>query len=160
MKHRYLSPKNLGVILLVFTMCSASARDFSSVNGQKLSGEVIKYYGDYVLFKRSADHQLFRFKMEVLCDKDQAFVKNNFAPDREDVPTLPRPLSSRDITKFALGVDGLVEAHLRKYQATSKQNHRGRGVCPSRLFKNCRKNSVLGRNSNLPQERSADLKKT
>ena len=102
--------------ILAFTMHTASGRDFSSVNGQKLSGEVIKYYGDYILFKRSDDHQLFRFKMEVLCDKDQAFVKNNFAPDREDVPTLPRPLSSRDVTKFALGVDGLLETQLRKYR--------------------------------------------
>ncbi len=112
----YLSCKFLGLALLSLTTVKASGRDFSSVNGQKLSGEVIKYYGDYILFKRSEDHQLFRFKMEVLCDKDQAFVKNNFAPDREDVPTLPRPLSSRDVTKFALGVDGLLDTQLRKYR--------------------------------------------
>ena len=116
MNHRHLSYPFLGVILLAIATISATARDFLSANGQKLSGEVIKYYGDYVLFKRSEDHQLFRFKMEVLSDKDQAFVKNNFAPDRESLPTLPSPLSTRDLSKFALGIDGLVETQLRKYQ--------------------------------------------
>jgi len=116
MKHRCLSNLVSGLTLIAATTFAASGRDFSSVNGQKLSGEVIKYYGDYILFKRSDDHQLFRFKMEVLCDKDQAFVKNNFAPDREDVPTLPRPLSSRDVAKFALGVDGLLDTQLRKHR--------------------------------------------
>ncbi|MBU62193.1 MAG: hypothetical protein CMI26_06790 [Opitutae bacterium] len=116
MNHRSLSWKNIGSILFIFITFTSSARDFSSVNGQKLSGEVVKYYGDYILFKRSDDHQLFRFKMEILCDKDQAFVKNNFAPDREAVPTLTKPLSPRDVSKFALGVDGLVENQLRKYR--------------------------------------------
>ena len=70
-------------------------RSFTSVTGEKIEGEVIKNFGDYILFKQAEDHQLFRFKIEILCDKDQAFVKNNFAPVREEIPKLPRPLQER-----------------------------------------------------------------
>ncbi len=92
-------------------------RTFTSVTGEKIEGEVIKNFGDYILFKQAEDHQLFRFKIEILCDKDQAFVKNNFAPVREEVPKLQRPLQERQLLQLALGADTLVEQQLRKYSA-------------------------------------------
>ena len=102
---------------VILTGVVLQGRTFTSVTGEKIDGEVIKNFGDYILFKQAEDHQLFRFKAEILCDKDQAFVKNNFAPVREEIPKLPRPLQERQLLQLAQGADTLVEQQLRKYNS-------------------------------------------
>ena len=108
----------LGTLLCLSAISAASlqARVFMSAKGDKLEGDIVKNFGDYILFKRSSDHQLFRFKTEILCDKDQAFVKNNFAPIREEIPKFQRPLAPNLVTQLAGGIDGILINKMREYQ--------------------------------------------
>ena len=74
-----------------------AARDFHSKNGQKINGSIIKYFEDGdVLLKRTKDQQLFRISLDIFTEDDQAFVKNNFPPNHDALPTFSRPLSERD----------------------------------------------------------------
>lgn len=108
----------LGALFCISATSGASlqARVFMSAKGDKLEGDIVKNFGDYVLFKRSSDHQLFRFKTEILCDKDQAFVKNNFAPIREEIPKFQRPLAPNLVTQLANGIDGILINKMREYR--------------------------------------------
>lgn len=91
-------------------------RDFHSKNGQKINGTVVKYFEDGdVLLKRSKDMQLFRISLDIFTEDDQAFVKNNFPPNHDALPTFSRPLSERDLAINAQFIDRIVEAKLRSY---------------------------------------------
>jgi hypothetical protein len=91
-------------------------RDFHSKNGQKINGNVVKYFEDGdVLLKRSKDMQLFRISLDIFTEDDQAFVKNNFPPNHDALPTFSRPLSERDLAINAQFIDRIVEAKLRSY---------------------------------------------
>ena len=93
-----------------------AARDFHSQNGQKINGSIIKYFEDGdVLLKRSKDQQLFRISLDIFTEDDQAFVKNNFPPNHDALPTFSRPLSERDLAVNAQYIDKLVENKLRSY---------------------------------------------
>ena len=93
-----------------------AARDFHSRNGQKINGSVIKYFEDGdVLLKRTKDQQLFRISLDIFTEDDQAFVKNNFPPNHDALPTFTRPLSERDLIVNAQYIDKLVENKLRSY---------------------------------------------
>ena len=101
---------------LVAQLSFGAARDFHSNNGQKINGSVIKYFenGD-VLLKRTKDQQLFRINLDIFTEDDQAFVKNNFPPNHDALPTFNRPLSDRDLAINAQFIDRIVEAKLRSY---------------------------------------------
>ncbi|MFP6854802.1 MAG: DUF1549 domain-containing protein, partial [Opitutales bacterium] len=87
------------------------ARDFTSASGAKIQGEVIKFEGEYITFKRS-DGGLFRFKLEILSPDDQTYVRQNYEKAIAQVPELPRPLPSSDLKKFADQIDRIVESNL------------------------------------------------
>lgn len=91
-------------------------REFHSLNGKKIKGIVEKFYpnGD-ILLRRSIDNQLFRIKLDIFTEDDQAFVKNNFAPNRDALPEFKRPLSQSDLTNNARYIDSLIEAKLKSY---------------------------------------------
>jgi hypothetical protein len=92
-------------------------RDFHSNSGQKINGTVIKYFEDGdVLLKRSKDMQLFRISLDIFTENDQAFVKNNFPPNHDSLPTFARPLSNRDLMVNSQFIDKIVESKLREYR--------------------------------------------
>ena len=105
--------------ILTLLWCTSSFgvnRDFHSKNGQKINGNVVKYFEDGdVLLKRSKDMQLFRISLDIFTEDDQAFVKNNFPPNHDALPTFSRPLSERDLAINAQFSDRIVEAKLRSY---------------------------------------------
>lgn len=94
----------------------AMNRDFHSLNGQKINGTVIKYFEDGdVLLERSKDLQLFRISLDIFTENDQAFVKNNFPPNHDSLPTFNRPLADRDLAVNAQFIDRIIETKLRSY---------------------------------------------
>ena len=94
----------------------AMNRDFHSLNGQKINGTVIKYFEDGdVLLERSKDLQLFRISLDIFTENDQAFVKNNFPPNHDALPSFNRPLAERDLAINAQFIDKIIEAKLRSY---------------------------------------------
>ena len=94
----------------------AMNRDFHSNNGQKINGTVIKYFEDGdVLLKRSKDMQLFRISLDIFTENDQAFVKNNFPPNHDALPSFNRPLAERDLAINAQFIDKIIESKLRSY---------------------------------------------
>ncbi len=100
----------LGLIL------QAEDRDFHSKKGPKINGTIIKYYEDGdVLLKRSKDMQLFRISLDIFTEDDQAFVKNNFPPNHDALPTFSKPLSERDLATNAQFIDQIIESKLRSY---------------------------------------------
>ena len=102
-------------LFLVFGVFSAN-RDFRSKTGKVINGDVIKYFEDgTILLKRSKDLQLFRIDLSIFTEDDQAFVKNNFPPNHDALPTFSRPLSERDLAINAQYIDRLVETKLRSY---------------------------------------------
>ena len=117
MNIRLLAKHFLALAAVGLSFSSLAGKVFTSITGEKIEGEVVKNFGDYLLFKRADDHQLFRFKTDILCDKDRAFVKNNFAPVREEIPKMQRPLPERQLLQLAQGADSLVEQQLRKYNS-------------------------------------------
>ena len=101
-------------LLLPFIGLLASGlhgREFTSANGSKIQGEVIKYEGEYITFKRS-DGKLFRFKLEVLSEADQTYVRQNFEKAIAQVPKLARPLPLPELRKFSDQIDRIVESNL------------------------------------------------
>ena len=103
MNIRLLAKTSLALAAVGLSYSSLAGKVFTSITGEKIEGEVVKNFGDYLLFKRADDHQLFRFKTDILCDKDRAFVKNNFAPVREEIPKMQRPLPERQLLQLAQG---------------------------------------------------------
>ncbi|MDG1326536.1 MAG: DUF1549 domain-containing protein [Opitutales bacterium] len=102
--------------LLLIQNSFGTARDFHSNNGQKINGSVIKYFEDGdVLIKRSKDQQLFRISLDIFTENDQAFVKNNFPPNHDALPTFNRPLAERDLAINAQFIDRIIETKLRSY---------------------------------------------
>ena len=98
-------------------------RDFHSKNGQKINGLVEKFFpnGD-ILLRRTIDNQLFRIKLDIFTEDDQAFVKNNFAPNRELLPDFKLPLSQSDLLNNARWIDTMIESKLKSYNLrTNKQ---------------------------------------
>jgi len=91
-------------------------RDFHTNSGKSINGAVIKYFEDgTILLKRADDNQLFRIDLSIFTKDDQAFVKNNFPPNHDALPTFNRPLSERDLAMNAQYIDRLVETKLRSY---------------------------------------------
>ena len=93
-------PVFIAFISSCFFVASAfgAARDFHSRNGQKINGSIVKYFEDGdVLLKRTKDQQLFRISLDIFTEDDQAFVKNNFPPNHDALPTFSRPLSEKEI---------------------------------------------------------------
>ena len=105
------------------TLGFGAARDFHSKNGQKINGTIEKYFEDGdVLLKRTKDKQLFRINLDIFTEDDQAFVKNNFPPNHDALPTFKRPLGERELMINAQFIDRIVEAKLRSYnQRPSKE---------------------------------------
>jgi hypothetical protein len=94
----------------------SASRDFHTNSGKAINGDVIKYFEDgTILLKRSNDNQLFRIDLSIFTKDDQAFVKNNFPPNHDALPTFSRPLSERDLAINAQYIDRLVETKLRSY---------------------------------------------
>jgi len=109
------------IITLLSILSSISAlssinRDFYSKSKQKINGSVVKYFdnGD-VLLKRSTDMQLFRIKLDIFTEDDQAFVKNNFPPNHESLPKFKKPLSDKDLKINSEFIDKIIESKLRSY---------------------------------------------
>ena len=105
------------ITFLSYFQCAFGAdRDFHSNNGQKIRGSVVKYFEDGdVLLKRASDKQLFRINLNIFTEDDQAFVKNNFPPNHDALPTFKRPLSDRDLAINTQFIDRIIEAKLRTY---------------------------------------------
>ena len=102
--------------LLVATIGFSANRDFHTKTGRAINGELIKYFEDgTVLLKRSSDNQLFRIDLSIFTLDDQAFVKNNFPPNHDALPTFSRPLSERDLALNAQYIDNLILGKLRSY---------------------------------------------
>jgi len=102
-------------LLLALTAFSAN-RDFHTNTGRAINGELIKYFEDgTILLKRSSDKQLFRIDLSIFTLDDQAFVKNNFPPNHDALPTFSRPLSERDLALNAQYIDNLILGKLRSY---------------------------------------------
>tara|TARA_B100001123_G_scaffold325939_1_gene366491 strand:+ start:10594 stop:13017 length:2424 start_codon:yes stop_codon:yes gene_type:complete len=101
----------LSFSLLGLLTVGVQAREFTSANGSKIEGEIIKFEGEYITFKRS-DGKLFRFKLEILSPADQTYVRQNFEKAIANVPTLSRPLSVTDVKRFAAEIDRVVEEKL------------------------------------------------
>ena len=107
---------SLITLLSHFQFASGADRDFHSNNGQKIRGSVVKYFEDGdVLLKRASDKQLFRINLNIFTEDDQAFVKNNFPPNHDALPTFNRPLSDRDLAINTQFIDRIIEAKLRTY---------------------------------------------
>ena len=107
----------------------AMNRDFHSLNGQKINGTVIKYFEDGdVLLERSKDLQLFRISLDIFTENDQAFVKNNFPPNHDALPSFNRPLAERDL---AINANLLIKLSRRNYALTT--NVPGKKY-PTKLF--------------------------
>ena len=108
---------SLFFLALLFTTIGFSAnRDFHTKTGRAINGELIKYFEDgTVLLKRSSDNQLFRIDLSIFTLDDQAFVKNNFPPNHDALPTFSRPLSERDLAINAQYIDNLILGKLRSY---------------------------------------------
>ena len=101
---------------LAATIGFSANRDFHAKTGRAINGELIKYFEDgTVLLKRSSDNQLFRIDLSIFTLDDQAFVKNNFPPNHDALPTFSRPLSERDLALNAQYIDNLILAKLRSY---------------------------------------------
>ena len=99
-----------------------AARDFHSNNGQKINGTVIKFFEDGdVLLRRTKDQQLFRINLDIFTEDDQAFVKNNFPPNHDALPTFNRPLSERDLAINSQFIDRIIETKLRSYNQRPNQ---------------------------------------
>ena len=99
-----------------------AARDFHSNNGQKINGTVIKFFEDGdVLLRRTKDQQLFRINLDIFTQDDQAFVKNNFPPNHDALPTFNRPLSERDLAINSQFIDRIIETKLRSYNQRPNQ---------------------------------------
>ena len=98
------------------TMFGNAERDFHSNNGQKIKGTVQKFYEDGdILLKRSKDNQLFRISLDIFTEDDQAFVRNNFAPNHDALPEFQRPLSPSVLQVNARFIDSLIEKKLDSY---------------------------------------------
>lgn len=95
----------------------AAERDFHSKNGQKIRGSVEKFYEDGdILLKRSNDNQLFRISLDVFTEDDQAFVRNNFAPNHDALPEFERPLSPSVLQANSRYIDSLIEKKIASYR--------------------------------------------
>ena len=91
-------------------------RDFHSKNGQKIRGSVQKFFEDGdILLKRSNDNQLFRINLDIFTEDDQAFVKNNFAPNHDALPEFQKPLSPSVLQANSRYIDSLIEKRLKSY---------------------------------------------
>ena len=97
-------------------MFGNAERDFHSNNGQKIKGTVQKFYEDGdILLKRSKDNQLFRVSLDIFTEDDQAFVRNNFAPNHDALPEFQRPLSPSVLQANARFIDSLIEKKLDSF---------------------------------------------
>ena len=102
--------------LLTATSGFSADRDFRTRTGNVINGDVVQYFEDgTILLKRSNDNQLFRIDLSIFTDDDQAFVKNNFPPNHDALPTFTRPLSDRDLAINAQFIDRIIETKLRSY---------------------------------------------
>ena len=102
-------------LILALNAFSAD-RDFRTRTGNVINGDVVKYFEDgTILLKRSNDNQLFRIDLSIFTEDDQAFVKNNFPPNHDALPTFSRPLSDRDLAINAQFIDRIIETKLRSY---------------------------------------------
>ncbi len=106
------------LLTLTFSSIFGNAeRDFHSNNGQKIKGTVQKFYEDGdILLKRSKDNQLFRISLDIFTEDDQAFVRNNFAPNHDALPEFQRPLSASVLQANARFIDSLIEKKLDSYK--------------------------------------------
>jgi len=103
--------------LLPFSSYGSAERDFHSKNGQKIKGYVEKFFEDGdILLRRSKDNQLFRISLDIFTEDDQAFVKNNFAPNHDALPEFQRPLSSSVLKANSRYIDSLIEKKLQSYK--------------------------------------------
>ena len=105
----------------IFFACSLHSaitdREFRSKNGQVIKGSIIKYFEDGdVLMKRTSDLQLFRIKLDIFTEDDQAFVKNNFPPNHDALPKFKKPLDTRTLSTFASSIDQKIERRLKSYR--------------------------------------------
>ena len=107
------------VILLASTstILAITDREFRSKNGQVIKGSIVKYFEDGdVLMKRTSDLQLFRISLDIFTEDDQAFVKNNFAPNHDALPKFQKPLDDRTLSTFAASIDQKIEKRLKRYR--------------------------------------------
>jgi len=96
---------------------SVTDRDFRSKNGQVIRGSVVKYFEDGdVLLKRTSDLQLFRIKLDIFTEDDQAFVKNNFPPNHDALPKFKKPLDHRTLRTFSDSIDQKIDRRLKSYR--------------------------------------------
>ncbi|MFP6900799.1 MAG: DUF1549 domain-containing protein [Opitutales bacterium] len=106
-----LAKLTLSFALLGLVATGLQARVFTSASGKKIEGEVIKFEGEFITFKRS-DGELYRFKLEVLSAADQTYVRQNYEKAIAQVPILTRPLPLGELQKYAITIDRIVEGKL------------------------------------------------
>ncbi|MDG1138020.1 MAG: DUF1549 domain-containing protein [Opitutales bacterium] len=107
------------VLLCSFLSVSygSTERDFHSINGQKIKGLVEKFFEDGdILLRRSKDKQLFRISLDIFTEDDQAFVKNNFAPNHDALPEFQRPLSPSVLKANSRYIDSLIDQRIGSYR--------------------------------------------
>ena len=85
--------------------------------GGYIRGTVVKYFEDGdVLLKRTSDLQLFRIKLDIFTEDDQAFVKNNFPPNHDALPKFKKPLDQRTLRTFSDSIDQKIDRRLKSYR--------------------------------------------
>ena len=108
---------SISFFLTSISTYSVTDRDFRSKNGQVIRGSVVKYFEDGdVLLKRTSDLQLFRIKLDIFTEDDQAFVKNNFPPNHDALPKFKKPLDHRTLRTFSDSIDQKIDRRLKSYR--------------------------------------------
>ena len=108
---------SISFLLTSIATYSVTDRDFRSKNGQVIRGSVVKYFEDGdVLLKRTSDLQLFRIKLDIFTEDDQAFVKNNFPPNHDALPKFKKPLDQRTLRTFSDSIDQKIDRRLKSYR--------------------------------------------
>ena len=99
------------------SLFGTAERVFHAKTGHKIKGSVVAFEeSGHIILKRSNDNKLFRVDLNIFTADDEAFVRNNFAPNHDALPEFERPLSSSVLQTNARYIDSLIEKRLKKYR--------------------------------------------
>ena len=102
------------------SLFGTAERVFHAKTGHKIKGSVVAFEeSGHIILKRSNDNKLFRVDLNIFTADDEAFVRNNFAPNHDALPEFERPLSSSVLQTNARYIDSLIEKRLKKYRLRS-----------------------------------------
>lgn len=98
--------------LILPALCLADKLYFN--NGKSLEAKILEANETHVLIKRESDLQKFRFKNSELTKDSQKKIELYHSEDRyKSITQLKTPLEQKNINKFALYIDELIDRKLR-----------------------------------------------